>query len=261
MKVFLVNLERRPDRLAAMTEQLNRLGIAFERFDAVDGAKADPAELSAPFAASGPLGALSSGDKACTFSHLHLWRRIGAGSDSHAVILEDDIHLSDDARPFLTTTEWIPREAGLVKLEKFGGERPVVVIGKDRRRALDREVAPLLSRHTGSGGYIIAREKAAALANLAAKFTLPIDHLLFNPSNSPVFRMLQPWQLLPAILDQREAVGGATDIHASRKVNKPRGLALAKRQLTRVYYDFRLVPKQILQVLSGRAEIVRVDTA
>ncbi len=261
MKIFLVNLERRPDRLAAMTEQLNRLGITFERFDAVDGAKADPAELSAPFAATGPLGPLSSGDKACTFSHLHLWRRIGAGSDSHAVILEDDIFLSEDSSPFLTTPDWIPREAGLVKLEKYGGERPLIVIGKDRRQALGREVAPLLSRHTGSGGYVISREKAAALANMADKFTLPIDHLLFNPSNSPVFAMLQPWQLLPAILDQRAEVGGATDIHASRKANKPRGLALVKRQLTRVYYDFRLVPRQAAQVLMGRAEIVRVDAA
>jgi GR25 family glycosyltransferase involved in LPS biosynthesis len=76
MRVFLINLDRRPDRLAAMKSQLDRLGIAFERFSAVDARTMDPAELSVPFAESGPLGALSPGDKGCTYSHIHIWRMI-----------------------------------------------------------------------------------------------------------------------------------------------------------------------------------------
>jgi len=261
MRTFLVNLERRPDRLAAMAAQLERLGIAFERFDAVDAKSVDPAELSVPFAASGPLGTLSPGDKACTYSHIHLWRRIAQGSDSHAVILEDDILLADSAARFLLTSGWIPKQAGLIKLERYGDKNQLIVIGRPRLAVLDRTLAPLLSRHTGSGGYIISREKAAMLAGMTGKLTLPIDHLLFNPNNSPVFRRLQPWQLLPAILDQQEAVGGATDIHRTREATKPRGLALVKRQLRRNYYDLRLVPKQIGQVLSGRASVVKIPIA
>jgi glycosyl transferase, family 25 len=261
MRTFLVNLERRPDRLAAMAAQLDRLGIAFERFNAVDAKSADPAELSVPFAVSGPLGTLSPGDKACTYSHIHLWRRIAQGGDSHAVILEDDILLADSAPRFLLTSGWIPGEAGLVKLERYGDKNQLIVIGRPRLEVMGRTLAPLLSRHTGSGGYIISREKAAMLASMTDRLTLPIDHLLFNPNNSPMFDKLRPWQLLPAILDQQEAVGGTTDIHRTREATKPRGMALVKRQLRRNYYDLRLVPKQIGQVLSGRASVVKIPIA
>jgi glycosyl transferase family 25 len=258
MRTFLINLERRPDRLAAMASQLGRLGIAFERFDAVDAKAVDPVVLGEPFAASGPLGMLSPGDKACTYSHIHLWRKIAACEDSHAVILEDDILLSNDAAKFIVDSDWIPGNVGLIKLERFGDANQLIVIGRNRIPVLDREIVPLLSRHTGSGGYVISREAAAMLAGMTDKHTLPIDHLLFNPNNSPMFGRLRPWQLLPAILDQRVEVGGATDIHRTREASRPRGLALVKRQLRRNYYDLRLVPKQVALVLSGRARVVKV---
>lgn len=241
-----------------MAAQLGRLGIAFERFDAVDAKTVDPAVLGGPFAQSGPLGQLSPGDKACTYSHIHLWRMIAAGSDGHAAILEDDVHLSDSAPEFLLSSDWIPKDVGLVKPERYGDANQLIVIGKPRYTVKGRTLAPLLSRHTGTGGYIISRELAARLAGMKEKITLPVDHLLFNPNNSPAFAWIKPWQLLPAILDQREEVGGTTDIHRSREATKPRGLALVKRQLRRNYYDLRLVPKQIAQVISGRASVVKI---
>jgi glycosyl transferase family 25 len=261
MRTFLVNLERRPDRLAAMAAQLGRLGIAFERFDAIDAKTVDPAALSGPFAESGPLGTLSPGDKACTYSHIHIWRRIAAGSDDYAVVLEDDILLSDSAPEFLLSSDWIPKGVGLVKPERYGDENQLIVIGKPRLEVKGRTLAPLLSRHTGTGGYIIARETAARLADMKDKIALPVDHLMFNPNNSPAFGWLKPWQLLPAILDQREEVGGATDIHRTREATKPRGMALVKRTLRRNYYDLRLVPRQVMQVLTGQAKVVKIPIA
>lgn len=241
-----------------MAAQLGRLGIAFERFDAVDAKTVDPAVLGAPFAPSGPLGALSPGDKACTYSHIHLWRAIASGSDGYAAILEDDVHLSDSAPEFLLRSDWIPKDVALVKPERYGDANQLIVIGKPRYTVKGRTLAPLLSRHTGTGGYIISRALAARLAAMTDKITLPVDHLLFNPNNSPAFDWIKPWQLLPAILDQREEVGGATDIHRTREATKPRGLALVRRQLRRNYYDLRLVPKQVAQVLSGRASVVKI---
>lgn len=261
MRTFLVNLERRPDRLAAMTAQLDRLGIAFERFDAVDAKRVDPAELREPFAEAGPLGALSPGDMACTSSHIHIWRMIAQGRDDYAVVLEDDIALAPSAPEFLLSSDWIPKGVGLVKPERYGDANQLIVIGKPRLEVKGRTLAPLLSRHTGTGGYIISREKAAMLATMAEKITLPVDHLMFNPNNSPIFAWLQPWQLLPAILDQQEAVGGATDIHRTREATKPKGMALVKRQLRRNYYDLRLVPRQVAQVLSGQAKVVKIPIA
>jgi glycosyl transferase family 25 len=258
MRVFLINLDRRPDRLAAMKTQLDRLGIAFERFSATDAARMDPAELNAPFADDGPLGALSPGDKGCTYSHLRVWQTIAAGPDEYAAVLEDDIRLSESAPEFLTGSGWIPPGIDLVKPERYGDENQLIVIGKPRIPVKGRILAPLLSRHTGTGGYIISRELAASLAGTRDKIALPVDHLLFNPNNSPIFDRLKPWQLLPAIFDQRVEVGGATDIHRTRQAAKPRGIALVRRQLRRNYYDLRLVPRHVMQVVSGRAKVVKI---
>jgi glycosyl transferase family 25 len=258
MRTFLVNLERRPDRLAAMAAQLARLGLPFERFDAVDAKTVAPDVLGAPFAETGPLGMLSPGDKACTYSHIHIWRMIADGPDEYATVLEDDIVLTDSAPRFLLDDEWIPRQAGLIKLERYGDKNQLIVLGNPRLKVLDREIAPLLSRHTGTGGYIISRPTATRLARIEQKIALPVDHLLFNPNNSPMFDALKPWQLLPAILDQQEVVGGATDIHRTREATRPKGMALIRRQLRRNYYDLRLVPRQMAQVLTGRGRVTKI---
>lgn len=258
MRTFLVNLDRRPDRLAAMKSQLDRLGLPFERFSAVDAKAMDPQELREPFADGGPLGSLSPGDMGCTYSHIHIWRMIADGPDEWVTVLEDDIQLSDSAPEFLGDSDWIPKGIGLVKPERYGDENQLIVIGKPRLTVKRRTLAPLLSRHTGTGGYIISRGTAALLAGMKEKLTLPVDHLMFNPNNSPVFDRLRPWQLLPAILDQQAAVGGATDIHRTREATRPRGMALVRRQLKRNYYDLRLVPSHVFQVLTGRAKVVKI---
>ena len=44
MKVFLVNLDKNPERLAAADAQLRKLGVEYERFPAVYGADLPKAE-------------------------------------------------------------------------------------------------------------------------------------------------------------------------------------------------------------------------
>jgi glycosyl transferase family 25 len=252
MRIFLINLERRPDRLAAMAAQMERLGLTFERFDAVDAKTFDPAALNAPFAARGALAELTPGDKACTTSHMHLWRQIAAGAQSHAVILEDDVRLSDAAPQFLKDSGWIPDAAGLIKIERYGDPDQLTLVGKGTP-VFDREIAPLLSRHPGSGGYIISREKAALLAALKEKIAVPIDQLLFNPVYSPAFRALSPWQMIPAIVEQRAEVGGTTDIKRARP-------PLSQKLERNMRAALRL-PGQIASVFSGKARAVKIKLA
>jgi len=143
MRIFVINLARRPDRMAAMAAQLDGLGLVYERFDAVDGKTCDPAALNAPFAAEGAMAELTPGDKACTTSHIHLWRQIASGRDNHAVVLEDDVELSTAAPNFLKSADWIPREAGLIKIERYGDKDQLTLVGRCWP-VLDRGIAPLL---------------------------------------------------------------------------------------------------------------------
>jgi GR25 family glycosyltransferase involved in LPS biosynthesis len=117
-------------------------------------------------------------------------------------------------------------------------------------------VAPLLSEYLRTGGYIISKTAAAALLATESKLTLPIDHLLFNPNNSPIFGWLKPELLLPALIEQTEL---DSDIHGLRQRERPRGWLRVAREIVRGYYKMRGLPARIMALALGRARYVRIS--
>src|SRR5690349_7354308 len=101
MRIYLINLERRPDRLTAMTARAGALSLVLERVEAVDAGTVEPDTLERWFEEDGPLGEIPRGDKACLLSHRLAWQKFLAGPDSHAVFLEDDVVLSRGAAEIL----------------------------------------------------------------------------------------------------------------------------------------------------------------
>ena len=69
-KVVVINLDKRVDRLEKITEQLNGLGITFERFSAIDGTSKNPI--------------LAGKD-----SHVEVWKQ---NLGKKVLILEDDAY-------------------------------------------------------------------------------------------------------------------------------------------------------------------------
>jgi glycosyl transferase family 25 len=261
MKIYLINLARRPDRLAAMTRALDAAGLTFTRIEAVDAHSVDPAWLDAAFTAFGPLGPVPSGDKACTLSHFkayeHFLSSPEAASASHAVILEDDIRLAGDAGPLLSSCGWLPPSTQVLKIERYRADRRVLlgpaleVGGRDAHT-----IAPLFSEYLGAAGYIISKAAATALLAMNGKLTVPIDHLLFNPNNSPIFDQLKPALLLPPLVQQQ--IDGDTDIGWSRHRERPRGWRRIAREIVRGYYKRRRTPAQIAALALGRARYVTI---
>jgi glycosyl transferase family 25 len=62
LPIYVINLARRPDRLADMARAIDAAGLAFTRVEAIDARTVDPAMLENAFTAFGPLGAVPSGD-------------------------------------------------------------------------------------------------------------------------------------------------------------------------------------------------------
>ena len=121
------------------------------------------------------------------------------------------------------------------------------------------KLATRLSRHTGTGGYVLSRNAARELLKVE-KFNLPVDHILFSPNTSLLFSALKPRQLIPAILRQREFVGEKSDIEPSRRELRAPGWAYVKRKLKRSENELRLLPRQITSLLSRRARLIRILT-
>ena len=99
--VQVINLARRPDRLARITSDLRRVGIDFEIQVAVDG-HLDSEEHHSP--------TLSKAEVGCWKSHLNAMRRLVETGGSYSLILEDD------ANPeLIVTPKFLSRMANLMK--------------------------------------------------------------------------------------------------------------------------------------------------
>jgi glycosyl transferase, family 25 len=184
MKVYLINLDRHPERLEHMRKQLN--GVAFERIAAVDGSHDSPTTKG-----------LSRFELACLESHKLAWRQFLDGPEGHACFLEDDLHIWPSFAALTGSNSWIPTGAHSVKLDTYlqkvelGGKR--VAIG-------ERQIARLYSRHQSSAAYILTREGAARYLELTASASAPADYALFP--NHPRRLGLRIYQLCPAIAVQ-----------------------------------------------------------
>jgi glycosyl transferase family 25 len=258
MKLYLINLDRRADRLAAMAQESRKAGLSFTRIAAMDGqSPASQAPMRERFAASGPLGPLPSGDRCCTLSHRRTWEALVESGAPYAAVFEDDVRLTAAAAALLTDAAWIPPGADLIKLEHFGPANQKVLVRDEWPGPAGLTLARLASRHTGAAAYILSRRAAQTLLAIE-RFDLPVDHLLFNPNNSPVFAALAPWQVLPAVARQQEFVGAKSDIETTRRRLRALSPAYVKRELIRAAYDLKLIPWQLWLVLSGKARLVGV---
>lgn len=208
MKIYLINLDRHPQRLQRMEKLLH--GLAFQRIPAVDGrAVAGPAQRDLTRPPS--LENLSGCDKACTLSHRLAWQDFLAGTEKYACVLEDDIHLSPDFPRFINDESWIPKNGDLVKIETFAQK---IFVSRQSVACLDRSASVLLSLHYGTAGYIVSRKGAADLLQRTAVIDLPADWIVFN--EAAIQRHYPIYQLSPALCVQG--------------INVPDGIAFAEMQ-------------------------------
>lgn len=98
-KIFVINLERSESRWKAMRVQLERLGLPYERFSAVDGREMSDEVLRRHYSAELNRRKyyvdLSRSEIACYISHLRVCERILSENLDYAIILEDDVVLKD----------------------------------------------------------------------------------------------------------------------------------------------------------------------
>ncbi len=258
LPVFLINLDRRPDRRAYMEGQLAAMGLAATRIPAKDAEVVPDAEIAQEVALTGHLIRMGRGSQCNALNHFEIMRRLVASDAPAAVVLEDDIELSPDLAGFAANGDWLPEGVGIIRLEKWSRRVTKKLLGPaiGRSPVPGRSLRRLYSRIGGSGAYVITR--GAAQRILAGKGVLrhPIDHLLFNPNISPLSREVGVAMVVPALA--RQAWGQfSSDIAATRKA-EPRPLSA---QLRRGWYEVNLLPAQAAAVLFQGARPIQIDYA
>lgn len=103
--IKVINLDRNPDRLLSVKNQLDKYGLKFERFRAVDGKNTTDTELFQnfnikPFYANKKLDytwdKISRGQKGCAVSHYLILEDMIKQELPYLIIIEDDMILCED---------------------------------------------------------------------------------------------------------------------------------------------------------------------
>jgi glycosyl transferase, family 25 len=151
ISIFIINLDRSPERLQRMSARLNLLGLTYERVSAIDGKVICEATREG-FNPKRSWHIYSDSDIACYLSHLKVLSIIEEREIPRAIVLEDDaifgsgfVLLADPAFP-------LPDEVELLKLEGFGAEKsPKIPISRCANGTIQFSYKPT----GGAAAYII----------------------------------------------------------------------------------------------------------
>ena len=228
MDIYLINLERRPDRLSHVTHQLDRLQLPFELFRAIDAQNENvelPAVQHDRFVVNHKKSPVR-GEIGCAASHIGVWQRFLETDEEYALVLEDDINIGDElpliqdqmqslGLDFLNLSSNAPYTVDGSTLSELctstASERPKFFqrsarrkwsILEWRRRWRIFRLHPLANGHIvcecdpapalGSG-YIISRKAAQAFMTTAEQLYFPIDLIWrFSPGKLRLAFLARP---------------------------------------------------------------------
>lgn len=206
LPVFVINLDRRRDRMAAISANLDRIGIEAERIPAVDAR-----ELADEVGRGRSFGRINLGSAANMMGHGMAMQRLLESHAPAALILEDDAELASDTAMLLRSVDWWPDDAKIVRLE-CAYRRPRLVGPPVAETPVPgRSLRRIGERIGGSAAYLIGRDGARIVLQALTDPHEAIDRTLFDLRVSPTARRLRPHQVVPAVARQRD--DGTSDIN------------------------------------------------
>ena len=176
LSTWVINLDRAPERLARIDEQLQRSGLPYTRLAAVDARHLSPeqrAELDEPAYRRKHGMSPVLGELGCYLSHVMAMHRFLATPAAFALVLEDDVLLHAALPAVLQGLLANPRRWDVVKLSAVHSGTPMPYL----EVAPGHQLAVMLSRCTGSSAYLMNRQAATAYAKGLLPMSLPYDHV------------------------------------------------------------------------------------
>jgi len=96
LNIYVINLDKRPDRMTFMKGQLDILKLPYTRIAAIDGTGDN--DIGYPVEHK----RLSKPEYGCYLSHLACYKALLATNTAHCLVLEDDVLLSSSLYDVLT---------------------------------------------------------------------------------------------------------------------------------------------------------------
>ena len=166
-RIFVINLARDTARMENMRAQLDAMGLAYERFEAVNGRSLTDAERKANYSEwSYRLfhgHAASPGEIGVSLSHRRIYEKMAAENIPWAVILEDDVTLLPQFPSVLARMETLTQGYDMVQLFSFRRpDRPATASPSD-----GFAIGRYSSYHASSAAYGLRLQGAVKLKRLS----------------------------------------------------------------------------------------------
>ncbi|MBA0165890.1 MULTISPECIES: glycosyltransferase family 25 protein [Pectobacterium] len=175
MKAFVVNLERDKIKRNKVESECRKAGLDYEIFNAVDGRVLGKNEIDAKVHHVS-IKYLSKGEIGCSLSHQKIYKKILDDNIDYALILEDDVEISNSIGNFLDLfSKSDKKNQGDVFLLYPSG---VKIINKKIKISKDFVFYEAYNSSC-THGYIISKKGAKKLANINDPVILPADAWLW----------------------------------------------------------------------------------
>ena len=231
-----------------MAAQLDALDIDWERVDAIDAQDLSQAQIERLVAPPPHRVRMELGSRCSAATVLSLFRRLVDQGHAAVAIMEDDISIAPDLRLLLKSSDWIPKDIGLIQLEKYGRRRSLRLLGPANYGTplLGRELRRLHSRTGGAACYIITRPAIEKVLACEEELNVPLDHFLFSPNLSPVFREIGVAVITPALARQNNE-----RLESDIRESFAKAPKTTRERLTRLYFELNRVPGQLVALARG----------
>lgn len=253
VSIFIINLDRSPERLAHMHEQMSEIRMPFQRRSAVDGSNLDD-DVVRHCRSSFWHRPLRPGEVGCFASHYRIWQHMVDDDIPVAVVLEDDIQLGAGFVEAVATLA--PERLDFVRLSKLRrAEGPIL------HRIGDFDVVEdiAFSKFSGAGAYMIGREGARKLLAHADAWVLPVDDYV----DCAWLHGVRTLEVSPPVVEQTVKFGSEINPHplGSTHAGGSKALREIHRTARWLCYAAHLVgtilPDHVRRRLSGVARASR----
>ncbi|MRS02288.1 glycosyltransferase family 25 protein [bacterium] len=166
LKIFVLNLDRAPQRRKIMLDRLAALALEAEILSAVDGKELNAADLL-----PGTERKLTPGEIGCYLTHVNSWKTIIQRGLSHAIVLEDDVILSPKLMALAEEVIALGMPFDVVRLSALFPIRGIPVASLSGNARLVLTTKP----PSGAQGYLVSLDGAKRLLAKLVVPKLPVD--------------------------------------------------------------------------------------
>lgn len=206
---LVINLDDSKDRWASMEKRLASLNIFATRISAVDGRKKNDSEIKSLLY---PLDyeyrylfprLLSKAEIGCFLSHRKCWQELVESDEEWALIMEDDLIISDRAEIYMKDLSWLPDN---IKICQLSTHEPnwKLWIKKETIKLFntDEIILPLDKAH-GTQCYVISKDAALSALKYSERLLAPVDDFLFSPYFE-MNKLYGTYRIQPTVVTQKQ---------------------------------------------------------